>query len=69
MIFGKYVDPNSYPKAKKEMKKIGLSGANVTPVNMDYGFVPTRTTQSAKQGKKNVKEAHDMNMKRFGLDD
>ena len=68
-MFKKYVDPDAYKKVKREAKRFGLPGSSVTPVDMEYGFVPTRVSQSAKGGSSNVKKAASMNRKRFGYDE
>lgn len=68
-MFKQYVDPNSYKKVKKEAKKIGFSSSSVTPVDLEYGYVPTRVSQSAKGGSSNMRKAAAMNRKRFGYDE
>lgn len=66
-----FVDQNEYPQAKREankMKKMFGVKPEVDMVDKDYAFVPNNTSQSAKGGRSNVSKAHEMNMKRFGLD-
>jgi hypothetical protein len=66
----RYVDANSYNKAKSETKKMGLGDiVEVTAVDKDYAYVPTNVSQSAKGGRANVSKASDMNIKRFGLEE
>ena len=68
MNVGRYTDANDYKKVKNEYKQMGLPTNHVKAVDMDYGFVPTSTSQAAKGGKSNLNNATAMNSKRFGLE-
>lgn len=72
-MFKTYVDPNDYPKAKREQSKMkrefGVSTSNPVAVDMNYANVPTNTSQSAKGGQANVKNSSEMNIKRFALEE
>ena len=64
-----YVDQNDFKSIKKEeakmAKKFDMKVEPPVAVDLEYGFVPNNVSQSAKGGKANVKQAHEMNMKRF----
>ena len=64
-----YIDANDMPKAKKaarKMKKMfGMAPKPPIAVDLEFGFVPTNVSQSAKGGKANIKKTAEMNDRRF----
>ena len=64
-----YVDQNDFKAIKsreaKMAKRFGMEVEPPTMVDLEYGFVPTNVSQSAKGGSSNVKKASEMNLKRF----
>ena len=65
-----YADANDIPKIKKEQRKMakewGMKPEPPKAVDLEYGFVPTSVSQSAKGSSSNVRKTAEMNNKRFG---
>jgi hypothetical protein len=60
------IDVNHGPDTVEDAKESFFNPPTI-PVDMNYGFIPTKTSQEAKQATENLQATMDGVMERFGL--
>lgn len=63
----RYIDANHGPDTVEDKKETPFFAPPTIPVDMNYGFIPTKTSQEAKQATENLQATMDGVMERFGL--
>jgi hypothetical protein len=64
----RYIDANHGPDTVEDKKEMpSFMSSPTIPVDMNYGFIPTKTSQEAKQSSENLQATIDSTMERFGL--
>ncbi len=67
MKYKHYVRAEDYPHEKRHYESMGLDTDSLTPVDMNYGYVPMKVTQKSKESSYNLQKTSECNLDRFGL--